>query len=347
MTSYASDTLLGHDKAKRIFAAAFANGTLHHAWILAGPKGLGKAGFAKLAAQFLLESDASSLTSSERLEIHSDSQAAKLLAAGSHPDFRMLQRGGKTDKEEKKARESGIESLEPHELKRNISIDQVRSLQSLFNTQASIASHRVVIIDAIDDLERGGANALLKNLEEPPEKTIFLLVSHAPERLLPTIRSRCQLLRFEPLGEAQMREVLMNMAPDLDEPETEALIRAGKGAPGRALQYMDAGLAELEGLALQILKTGDRDNRIKNDLARKLALKAAMPRYHAFLDLVPGLVADHVRSAESPDRIQSIETWQEICDLAGMAVPKALDGQAVVFRLASMMGSLALRSEPA
>ncbi|MEM8918903.1 MAG: AAA family ATPase [Pseudomonadota bacterium] len=347
MTSFASDALLGHDKAKRIFEAAFANGTLHHAWILAGPKGLGKAGFAKLAAQFLLESDMSSLASSKPLEIQPDSQAAKLLAAGSHPDFRMLQRGGKTDKEEKKARESGIDSLEPHELKRNISIDQVRSLQSLFNTQASIASHRVVIIDAIDDLERAGANALLKNLEEPPEKTVFLLVSHAPERLLPTIRSRCQLLRFEPLGEFQMREVLMNMAPDLDEPETEALIRAGKGSPGRALQYVDAGLSELEGLALQILETGDEDNRIKNDLARKLSLKAATPRYHAFLDLVPGLVADHVRSADWPDRIQSIETWQEICKLAGTAVPKALDGQAVVFRLASMMGSLALRSEPA
>ncbi|SIN97308.1 DNA polymerase-3 subunit delta' [Parasphingorhabdus marina DSM 22363] len=338
---------MGHDQAKRVFASAFEKGTLHHAWILAGPKGLGKAGFARQAAQFLLESDRHSPAPSNRLEIDAESQAARLLAAGSHPDFRLLQRGGKSDKEDKKARESGIESLEAHELKRNISIDQVRSLQSLFNTQASIASHRVVIIDAIDDLERGGANALLKNLEEPPLKTVFLLVSHTPERLLPTIRSRCQILRFEPLDDAQMREVLQQLAPDLDNPETEALIRAGKGAPGRALQYVDAGLAELEQLAMQILESGDPDNRIRNDLARKLSLKAATARYHAFLDLVPGLVADHVRSNRDSDRIRAIETWQEICDLAGMAVPKALDSQAVIFRLASMMGSLALRREPA
>lgn len=347
MTSFASDMLLGHDQAKKVFASAFAKGTLHHAWILAGPKGLGKAGFAKLAAQFLLESDPPMANSSRKLEINSESQAAKLLAAGSHPDFRLLQRGGKSDKEEKKARESGIDSLEPHELKRNISIDQVRSLQSLFNTQASISSHRVVIIDAIDDLERGGANALLKNLEEPPEKTVFFLVSHAPERLLPTIRSRCQALRFEPLDDARMRRALEQVAPGLDGPETDALIRAGKGAPGRALQYVDAGLAELEQLSTQILHTGDEDNRIKNELARKLSLKAAMARYHAFLDLVPGLVADHIRSSGNADKMTSIETWQEICDLAGMAVPKALDSQAVVFRLASMMGSLALRQEPA
>lgn len=347
MTSFASDTLLGHDQAKRVFASAFAKGTLHHAWILAGPKGLGKAGFARRAAQFLLESDPAMAVSPGKLEINSESQAAKLLTAGSHPDFRLLQRGGKSDKEEKKARESGIDSLEPHELKRNISIDQVRSLQSLFNTQASISSHRVVIIDAIDDLERGGANALLKNLEEPPEKTVFFLVSHAPERLLPTIRSRCQILRFEPLDDARMRRVLEQVAPGLDGPETDALIRAGKGAPGRALQYVDAGLAELEQLSTQILQTGDEDNRIKNELARKLSLKAAMARYHAFLDLVPGLVADHIRSSGNADKMTCIETWQEICDLAGMAVPKALDSQAVVFRLASMMGSLALRQEPA
>ncbi|MEO9469189.1 AAA family ATPase [Parasphingorhabdus sp.] len=347
MTSSHSSMLLGHKQASQIFTQSCARGTLHHAWVLAGPKGLGKASFAKRAAQYLLESDPLSPLTRPDLEVDPSSQAAKLLAARSHPDFRMLQRGGKSDKEEKKARENGVESLDEHELKRNISIAQVRSLQSLFNTQSSISTFRLVIIDAIDDLERGGANALLKNLEEPPENTIFLLVSHAPERLLPTIRSRCQILRFDPLNDDEMRQILSNFDPKLGEADLEALVRAGEGSPGRALQYVSAGLAELEQDAQEIMRTGDRDNKIKNGLARKLSLKAATPRYHAFLDRVPSLIANEVKNRQGPKNIRSIEIWRKASDLAAMAVPKALDNQAVVFQLGSLMGSLALHQQQA
>ena len=159
---------LGHDKARQIFCQSFAKGTLHHAWILAGDRGLGKAGFARQAAHFLLSSESGNSTFCD----NPDDQAAKLLSAGSHPDFRLLRRGPRTDKEEKKVRDNGLESLEEHELARNIKIDQVRSLQSLFASQSSISPYRVVVIDAIDDLERSGANALLKNLEEPPKNTV-------------------------------------------------------------------------------------------------------------------------------------------------------------------------------
>ncbi|QTD56228.1 AAA family ATPase [Parasphingorhabdus cellanae] len=338
MTSF-----LGHDKALRIFRQSFDKGTLHHAWILAGSKGIGKAGFAKQAAQFLLDSD--STANGKDFNLDNMSQSAQLLAAGSHPDFRLVQRGGKTDKEEKKAREEGLESLEEHELKRNISIAQIRNLQSLFATQASISRYRVVIIDAIDDLERGGANALLKNLEEPPKDTVFLLVSHTPERLLPTIRSRCQILRFDPLDDDQMRQALSALAPKLDQPELNALIAAGEGAPGKSLQYIDAGLAELESFARDIMRTGDKDNQIKNDLARKLSLKAATPRYHAFLSRAPSLIAQHIKAEgiNSSDTLsgKAIDTWREASNLAAMAIPKALDNQAVIFRLGSLMGALA------
>lgn len=342
MTSY-----LGHEKARHIFRQSFDKGTLHHAWILAGPKGLGKAGFAKQAAQFLLDSDVEQPSHQTGFGLNEQSQSAKLLAARSHPDFRLVQRGGKTDKEEKKAREDGIDTLEEHELKRNISIAQIRSLQSLFATQASISYYRVVVIDAIDDLERGGANALLKNLEEPPKNTVFLLVSHAPERLLPTIRSRCQILRFDPLNDNQMRQALASAAPKLDEADLKALIAAGEGSPGRSLQYVDAGLAELESLAREIMRTGDNSNQIKSDLARKLALKAAMPRYQAFLSRAPSLMAQHIKSADNVHSGKAIELWREASDLAAMASPKALDNQAVIFRLGSLMGSLAQRDEHA
>ncbi|MEP2102392.1 MAG: AAA family ATPase [Parasphingorhabdus sp.] len=338
-------SLLGHDKAQRIFRQSFDKGTLHHAWILAGSKGLGKAGFAKQAAQFLLDSNAATVGTGEGFDLDDMSQSARLLAAGSHPDFRLVQRGGKTDKEEKKAREDGLASLEEHELKRNISIAQIRNLQSLFATQASISRYRVVVIDAIDDLERGGANALLKSLEEPPKDTVFLLVSHTPERLLPTIRSRCQILRFDPLSDDQMQQALSAVAPKLEQPELDALIAAGEGAPGKALQYIDAGLAELENLARDIMRTGDKNNQIKSDLARKLSLKAATPRYQAFLSRAPSLIAQHIKAEGSRAATRAsgkaIDTWQEASNLAAMAIPKALDSQAVIFRLGSLMGSLA------
>ena len=115
------------------------------------------------------------------LDVPDDHPAARLVAAGSHPDLMRLER---------LARDGGTE------LARSINVDQVRGLQRLFATTPSMSPWRAVVIDAIDDLERGGANALLKNLEEPPPNTVFLLVSHAPERLLPTIRSRCRLLRL-------------------------------------------------------------------------------------------------------------------------------------------------------
>ncbi len=340
-------SFIGHDKAQRVFRQSFDKGTLHHAWILAGPKGLGKAGFAKQAAQFLLDSNTGLEAKNDGFDLNDQSQSAKLLAARSHPDFRLVQRGGKTDKEERKAREEGVGALEEHELKRNISIAQIRDLQSLFTTQASISTYRVVMIDAIDDLERGGANALLKNLEEPPKDTVFLLVSHAPERLLPTIRSRCQILRFDPLDDEQMRRVLSGIAPELDESELSALIAAGEGSPGRSLQYIDAGLAELEALAREIMRTGDKSNQVKSDLARKLSLKAATPRYQAFLARAPSLMAQHIKGSGGMPKSNAIDLWREASELASMASPKALDNQAVIFRLGSLMGSLAQRDERA
>lgn len=329
-------TYLGHDRERRIFCQSFLKGILHHAWILAGDKGLGKAGFAKQAAHFLLSSDENSTTFCDA----PNDQAAKLLSAGSHPDFRILERGPRTDKEEKKARDNGLETLEEHELARNIKISQVRSLQPLFASQSSISPYRVVVIDAIDDLERGGANALLKNLEEPPRNTVFLLISHAPERLLPTIRSRCQILRFDPLNEDQVAKILKEKYPELDDIELQALVRAGEGSPGLAMQFVNTNIAELEEMATKIMTSGDHSNVIKTDLARKLALKAATPRYRAFLSRVPGLMAQKIKSLDHNVQIQAIEKWREASELAAVAIPKALDNQAVVFQLASLMGSL-------
>ena len=332
MTSY-----LGHEKPEQIFRQSLARDMLHHAWILAGDRGLGKAGFAQQAAHFLLNSR----NRPASFSAVQDDEAGHLLAAGSHPDFRLLRRGPKGDKEEKKARDNGLDSLEEHELARSIKVDQIRALQPLFQNQASISEYRVVVIDSADDLERAGANAILKNLEEPPKNTIFFLISHMPDRLLPTIRSRCQMLRFDPLSDGEMQEILKIAAPNLNDADLDALVRAGEGSPGRALQYVEVGLAELERLAREIIKTGDGDNLLKSELSRKLALKAATPRYRAFLERAPSLMADEIKQNAAGGSLQAIEKWKEASDLASTALPKALDNQAVIFRLGSLMGELA------
>src|SRR3546814_19245555 len=112
----------------------------------------------------------------------------------------------------------------------------------MFATTPSMSPRRVVLIDAVDDLERGGANALLKSLEEPPAGTIFLLVSHAPGRLLPTIRSRCRLLRFEPLPREAMTSLLRDVLPQERDAEIAALIADGPGPPGPRRGFAALGL---------------------------------------------------------------------------------------------------------
>src|SRR3546814_17781536 len=142
------------------------------------------------------------------------------MEAGTQPDFICLTR---------------LERDITGELARNISIDTIRGRQRRFSNAPSLSNCRVVIIDAADDLERGAANALLKNLEEPPAGKLFLLVSHAHGRLLPTIRSRCRMLRFSPLRDDEMETVLRAELADHDVQEIDALIAAGEGSHGRSL----------------------------------------------------------------------------------------------------------------
>lgn len=151
--------LFGHGEAIAAFRAALDSGRLHHAWLLAGPEGVGKAVFADKAALRVLAEGAGMTAGAPGLDVPDDHPVAHLAAAGSHPDLMRLER---------LVKEGGTE------LARSITIDQVRGLQRLFATTPSLSPWRAVVIDALDDLERNAANALLKNLEEPPPHTVFL-----------------------------------------------------------------------------------------------------------------------------------------------------------------------------
>ena len=214
--------IIGNTAAQSAFMAAMRGGSLHHAWLIAGPQGVGKASFARAAAMRMLADAADPDSGSTGLEVPEGNRTRSLMEAGSHPDFRVLARLPKDpDKPDQ-------------DLARSITIAQVRTLQPLFATTPSMSPRRVVVIDAIDDLERGGANALLKNLEEPPAGTIFLLVSHAPGRLLPTIRSRCRLLRFEALSDDEVGDMLAGLDRRFDRAVIHDLgSEIGRGAGGQ------------------------------------------------------------------------------------------------------------------
>ena len=310
---------VGHDANWAQFSAGLHAGKLHHGWILAGPRGIGKAGFAARAAAALVDTDG---------------RHSRLIQQRSHPDILWVQRLPKEPPKEG-------EAVDPEaELKRSITIDQIRGIQMALNTRPSMGPKRAVIIDAADDLERGGANALLKSLEEPPIGTYFILISHASDRLLPTIRSRCQLLRFDPLNDGEMRQVLADVAPEISSDERELLVRSGGGLPGQALEFAGLDLGEIETAMDALVNKGDASNAIRHNLAEKLSLKAAQPRYEAFLRRVPARIAAFARTQPPANVMPAIEAFHAAETLAARAIGISLDKQAVVFQMGSLLASL-------
>lgn len=321
---------IGNAAAHAAFRAAMDSGALHHAWLFSGPQGVGKASFARIAALRLLAEAARPETLAPGFEVPPNDPARALIAAGSHPDYRELVRLPKdADKPDQ-------------DLARSITIAQVRGLQPLFATKPSLSPRRVVLIDPVDDLERPGAsNALLKNLEEPPEGTIFILVSHAPGRLLPTIRSRCRRLRFDPLTMAEMRSALAIALPAATEAELAALVDAGEGSPGRAIGYAGLDMAALDTVMTAIARSGDPANAQRGALARTLGGKAAQPRYEAFLDRVPSFIAAHAADRTGAELRTALDAYDAARALAISARALSLDVQATVFEMAGLIARLA------
>ena len=317
--------IIGQHDAVAAFLDAARSGRMHHAWLLAGPQGVGKASFALAAARWLLADAAGPAVPKDRLDVPDEHRVASLLDAGSHPDFKLLQRLPKASSED---------------LARSITVDQVRGLQPLFATTPSLSPRRVVVIDAIDDMERSGANALLKNLEEPPAGTIFLLVSHAPGRLLPTIRSRCRLLRFGPLEDDAVRVVLRRALPETDERELENLVRIAEGVPGNALRFAGLDIAGLDVTIEKLALHGDRSNALRTALGRTLGAKSAQERYEAFLERAPSRIAAEARRGRA-NLGETIALWRQARDIADRAARQSLDAQLTVVEIAGLVAKLA------
>ncbi|MES0808905.1 DNA polymerase III subunit delta' [Roseibium sp. SCPC15] len=240
--------LIGHTKTEQALLEAYRSERLHHAWILGGPKGIGKATLAFRFARFVIANPdrfGPEVAAMRNLDLPDDHPVTRQVKAGGHPNILHLRRPW----DEKSKR-----------FKADLPVDEVRRTVSFFGTTASAKAWRICIVDAADDMNISSANALLKILEEPPEQCLFLVLSHAPGRLLPTIRSRCRRLDLEPLGADLISEGLKELAPDAASSDQDLfeISQTADGSLRSAITLLSGdGLAIARGLR-QLANAADR-----------------------------------------------------------------------------------------
>lgn len=273
--------LIGHRNAEKEFVEAFKSGCLHHAWMIEGPESIGKSILAHRLAAMVLGASSTEATF--------DEPTVKTMRSSAHPDFRYLDR--KPDDKGK--------------LKQFIAVEEVRELTSFFDFHSSLGGWRVTIIDSIDELNRFGANALLKTIEEPPNNSLILLIYHGQRSLLRTIRSRCRVLKLQTLSDEEVSKALC----DVPENERDKIVQIARGRPGRGLKLgSEQGLA-----AAQITKKligqlpSIKDNVISAFLrissVDEVAFEATVTE---LLEALAGLAIENSRAADIWLKISSV-----------------------------------------
>jgi DNA polymerase-3 subunit delta' len=293
--------LVGHADAEAQLRSAAEGGRVHHAWLVGGQEGIGKATLAYRFARFLLAQPSERRFDVAGLAIVPESRTGRQVAAMSHPNLHALER---PPAEDGKA------------ASRIISVDAARKAIGFFTSTAPDGGRRICIVDAVDDLNAAAANALLKTIEEPPPNALILLVSHSPRRVLPTIRSRCRMLTLRPLGSEDLGVLLAGLAPDADPDLRRKVVPLADGSIRRALSHLDP-----------------RRLRLIEDLQ---ALLDGLPDVH-----LPAMlkVAERVADRATPDNlsiaVDCIQRW-----LAGRISEGAGQGAARLAPLAEVCESV-------
>ncbi len=237
----ATTELFGHAAAEATLLAAYRSGRVPHAFLIAGPQGIGKATLAYRMARFVLahpNPQSPGVQAAASLAVAAENPVARHITAQAQPDLLILERT---------FNDKGV-------LHKQIAVDDIRKTVAFFGSTAGEGGWRVAIVDAVDELNRAGANALLKVLEEPPQRALLLLVSHSAARVLPTLRSRCRILTLRPLADADVAQaVAATMGGHASDPQIAAASAAAEGSVARALSLMDEGALVLRQQALDML----------------------------------------------------------------------------------------------
>ncbi len=321
-------TLSGHADAEQILLDAYRSGRIPHAWLIGGPRGIGKATLAFRLARFVLahpDPRAPAVREAKSLQVPENNTVAHRVASQSHPDLFTLERTvGDNGK-----------------LRRFIEVDDVRRCVLFFGATAGEGGWRIAVVDSVDELNASGENALLKVLEEPPVRSLLLLISHAPGRVLPTIRSRCRRLTLHPLTPDQVAiaaaAAIGSSPTDRDVKEAAAI---AEGSVSRALSFLEGRSLELRQLVVALLgKLPDLDMRALHALGEALA-GADQATFATVMDTINGwLSAELARSANRKPRLLAIaEAWEKSNRAAAEAEAFNLDRKPLVF---SMFGLLA------
>ena len=286
---------------------------MHHAWLLAGRRGVGKGAFALAAARELVGGP----------------------QQGDHPDIIILTHLPKDDREAAK-RDEG----KPFEVNRNIKSDQIRAMQHRLTTRPTIGDRRAVIVDPADDMESSASNALLKSLEEPPGGTFFLLVAHRPGRLLPTIRSRCRILRFPLVDDREIDAMLQREVPKADDATRAAAIAAAGGSPGAALDFVELGLGDLHRLMKRLVQEGDPDFALRGAMAEAIGARPDRQRQLAAIELARAVVVEQMRGIATPHVPALADAHDELAILAAQAPTYNFDPGLLVLEIGGLLAKL-------
>jgi DNA polymerase III subunit delta' len=265
--------LFGHAPEAAGLARAARSGRLHHGLLITGPKGVGKATLAWRFARALLSGPAAGLR--DDLAIADTGRAAQLIDGLAHPDVLSIRR-------------PWDEKAKRH--KTEIPVDEIRRLGGFFGRHAAEGGWRIAIVDAADEMNRAAENALLKTLEEPPPRSLVILIANAPGALLPTTRSRCRKLALRPLDHQTMAQAVAALNPGGGEGR-ETLAALAEGAPGRALALGQSGALALYADAVRLLSAVRKpDLGLVTAVADRLAKPAASDSFYLFLDLIRQLL---------------------------------------------------------
>jgi DNA polymerase-3 subunit delta' len=295
----ANPDLIGHASAAAVLEVAARSGRLPHAWLLGGPPGIGKATLAYRFGRWLLAggADRPATPGAPPLHLPGDDPVFRRVAAGSHADLFVL----------RPEAGAGVKAL--------IRIEEVRRVIQRLALTPGEGTWRVVLVDGAEAMRGEAANALLKTLEEPPPRAVLMLTTAAPDRLLPTIRSRCRRLDLSPLGPEETAAVLARQRPDMTGSDRERLAAIAEGSPGQALS-----LADGEGLALQELLDGvltglpGGDRRRWHAVADQVAAKRDGSAFVTFMALLRREISAAVRQAAR--RPGSAPAWLALHPLA-------------------------------
>jgi DNA polymerase-3 subunit delta' len=302
--------LFGHGAAERRFLDAHAQTRLHHAWLIEGPEGIGKARFAQRLAAFLLGARGAA---GNPLDADEADPVWRACSSGSHPDLRLIHR----------------ELNDKGKLSQDISVDQIRALTEFFTMKPALGGWRIGIVDAIDETNKSGANALLKTLEEPPPKCVLFLINHGREPILPTIRSRCRVLRLSVLAEEDCKKAL-----DAAGAPAQAA-RVAKGRPGKGIRLSSAPALAAVDAARALLRSAPAFNE-KLAVAALSAAAADEASMEAFRSELLDWLADRAETDPSAAKL-----WLRQARLAGDAEQLNMDAAQVASKLVAGLYELA------